>query len=149
MCMPCHGWQQAATDGVHSHLLDSQVRPRLSATEQALLRSQGGPLSGVEFSCFPTSALARVDSTQFRVLLLRRLWLPFPPSSRNFRCGRLLDVLGHVMGRRGLALESAAARVCREAGAGVGNGILVRELDLVPEGRQDSRRLEVVADGLL
>ena len=46
-----------------------------SATGQALLRSQGGPLSGVPYSCFPTSALARFDSTQFRVLLLRRLWL--------------------------------------------------------------------------
>ena len=53
--MPGHGWQQAATDPVQSHLVESQVRPRLGKTEQALLRSQGGPLSGVPFSCFPTS----------------------------------------------------------------------------------------------
>ena len=51
------------------------------------------------------------------------------------------------MGRRGYALESAAARVCREAGARVGTTILVRDLDLVPQGRQDGRRLEVVAEG--
>ena len=140
-----------------SHLVESQVRPRLRETEQALLRSQGGPLSGVPISCFPTSALARFDSALFWVLLLRRLWLPLPPSSRNCRCGRLLDVFGHhraacaeagVLGRRGFALESAAARVCREAGARVGTDILVRDLDLVPQGRPDSRRLEVVADGL-
>ena len=122
--MPGDGWQQAATDAVHTHLVETSVRPRLSATEQAMLRSQGGPLSGVPYSCFPTSALPRFDASQFRVLMLRRLWLPLPPSSRNCRCGRLLDVLGHhraacaeagVLGRRGFALESqnlpAGARV--------------------------------------
>ena len=31
----------------------------------------------------------------FRVLLLRRLWLALPLSSRTCRCGRPLDVLGH------------------------------------------------------
>ena len=30
----------------------------------------------------------------------------------------------------------------------MGTNILVRNMDLVPQGRQDSRRLEVVADGL-
>ena len=50
---------------------ESQVRPTL--TEQALLRSQGGPLL-----LFPTSTLARLDSTQFRVLVSS-------PSSRNCR----------------------------------------------------------------
>ena len=53
-----------------------------------------------------------------------------------------------VLGRRGYALESAAARVCREAGTRVGTNILVRDLDLVPQGWQDGRRLEVVAEGL-
>ena len=92
--MPGDGWQQAATDAVHTHLVETSVRPRLSATEQAMLRSEG-PLSGVPFSCFPTSALSGFDASQFRVLMLRRLWLPLPPSSRNCRCGRFLDVLGH------------------------------------------------------
>ena len=53
-----------------------------------------------------------------------------------------------MLGRRGFALEPAAARVCREGGARVGTNILVRDLDLVPQGRPDSRRLEVVAGGL-
>ena len=155
--MPGDGWQQAATDAVHTHLVETSVRPRLSATEQAMLRSQGGPLSGVPFSCFPTSALSRFDASQFRVLMLRRLWLPLPPSSRNFRCGRLLDVLGHhraacaeagVLGRRGFALESVAARICREAGARVGTNVMVRDMDSLPQSHLDTRRLEVVADGL-
>ena len=77
------------------------------------------------FSSFPTSRETRFDSQPFRLLLLRRLRLPLPLSACRCRCGRLLDVFGHhraacatvrVLGRRGFALESAAARVCREAG---------------------------------
>ena len=121
-----------------------------------MFRSQGGPLSSVPFTCFPTSPLSRIDSSAFRVLLLRRLWLPLPPSSRSCRCGRLLDVLGHragcaeagVLGRRGFVLESAAARVCREAGARVTTNVMIRDLDLLPMNHVDARRLEVVADGL-
>ena len=45
-------------------------------------------------------------------------------------------------------MESAAAWVCREAGARVATNLFVRDMDLgVPNG-WDSRRLEVVADGL-
>ena len=53
-----------------------------------------------------------------------------------------------MLGRRGFALESAAARVCREAGARVSLNVPVRDLDLHPLARVDGRRLEVVADGL-
>ena len=93
----------------------------------------------------------------FRVLLLRRLWLPLPPTKRTCGCGRLLDSFGHhraacanvgVLGRRGFALESAAARVCREAGARVSVNQLVRDLDIAAPNAADNRRLEVVADGL-
>ena len=136
--MPGDGWP-------HTHLVETSVRPRLSATEQAMLRSQGGPLSGVPFSCFPTSALSRFDPSQFRVLMLRRLWLPLPPSSRNCRCRRLLDVPWPPP--RGFALESTAARICREAGARVGTNVMVRDMDLLPQNHLDTRRLEVVAEG--
>ena len=77
-------------------------------------------------------------------------------ASRTCRCGRLLDVLGHhraacarasVLGGRGFSVESAAARVCREARARVSTNVFVRDLDLAVVG-QDGRRLEVVADGL-
>ena len=83
--------------------------------------------------------------------------LPLPPTKRTCGCGRLLDSFGHhcaacanvgVLGRRGFALESAAARVCREAGARVSVNQLVRDLDIAAPDAGDNRRLEVVADGL-
>ena len=104
-----------------------------------------------------------VDAQVFRVLLLRRFWRPLPLSASACRCGRPLDDLAHhrsacatsgVLGRRGFALESAAARVCREAGGRVTLSlqlpctVRVSDLDLPPRGAHDQRRLEVVADGL-
>ena len=52
------------------------------------------------------------------------------------------------MGRRGFALEVAAAQVCREAGARVSTNQFVRDLDLGEFNGLDARRLEVIADGL-
>ena len=52
------------------------------------------------------------------------------------------------LGRRGYAVESAATRVCREAGARVTTNVMIRDMDLpVPEAR-GGRRIEIVADGL-
>ena len=53
-----------------------------------------------------------------------------------------------MLGQRGFALESAAARVCREAGWRVTTNILVRDLDLGTLDARDAQRLEVVVDGL-
>ena len=53
-----------------------------------------------------------------------------------------------VLGRRGFAVESAAARVCREAGARVSLNVLVQDSDLARPSAFDNRRLEIVADGL-
>ena len=92
----------------------------------------------------------------FRVILLRRLRQALPLSVRNCRCGLPLDFSGHhraacaragMLGRRGYALESVAARICREAGGRVRTNMFVRDMDLdVPV--NDGRRLEVVVDGL-
>ena len=91
------------------------------------------------------------------LLLLRRLWCPLPLSASSCRCGRPLDPSGHhraacphagVLGRRGFQLESAAARVCREAGGRVTTNVRVQDLDLPPRAGADNRRSEVVADGL-
>ena len=137
--IPGHGWQHEATEAVHAHLMATTIWSRLAPEERALIRSQGGPMSGVPFTCLPVSREARIESSSFRVLVLRRLWLPLPPSSRNCRCGLPLDLRGHhraacaqvgVLGRRGFALESAAARVCREAGARVSTNVMLRDLDL-------------------
>ena len=148
-------WQHEA-----SARLEWDFRVRMMATlaelEQALLRSQSGTAAGSAFAVAPSHDLVRIESHLFRVLLLRRLRLPLPPSSRTCRCGRLLDSFGHhrascaqagVLGRRGFALESAAARICREAGGRVATNLLVRDLDL-PVPPNDGRRLEVVV-GLL
>ena len=98
---------------------------QLTDSERAMLRSQSGPLAGVPLSTTPANFLSRIDSHLFRVLLLRRLRLPLPLSARQCRCGRPLDAFGHdraacaragVLGRRGFAVESAGARICREAG---------------------------------
>ena len=53
-----------------------------------------------------------------------------------------------VLGRRGFAVESAAARICREAVARVMVNVFVRDLDLGVVARLDARRLEIVVDGL-
>ena len=93
--VPSHGWQFFAALSVEHHFRSHSVWPRLTPTEQALLRSQSGPKAGLPFSSIPTSSLSRFPPQLFHVLLLRRLWLPLPLASRTCRCGRLLDVLGH------------------------------------------------------
>ena len=150
------GWQCEAAARVEENHREFQVFPALSSAERALLRAQGGAGGGVAFSAIPSCPLMRIDTPLFRVLLLRRLHLPLSPSSRFCRCGRPLDLCGHhraacaqagVLGRRGNAVESAAARICREAGARVTTNIFVRDLDLGAP-ITDARRLEVVTDGL-
>ena len=120
------------------------------------MRSQSGPGSGAALSSAPLNHHTRIPSHLFRVLLHRRLRLPLPPCPRLCRCGRQLDSFGHHraacaragwLASRGFAVESAAARVCREAGGRVTTNMLVRELDLhVPVAY--AGRLEVVVDGL-
>ena len=114
-------------------------------------------MSGVPFSCCPVSPTSRFSSQEFRVFLLRRLWLPLPLSVHSCRCGRPLDAFGHhraacatvgVLGRQGISPESAAAPVCREAGGRVSVNVFVRDLGIAIPGVLDNRCLEVVADGL-
>ena len=45
------------------------------------------------------------------------------------------------------ALESVAARICREGRGRVTTNVMLRDLDMVPNAA-DGRRLEVVANGL-
>ena len=151
------GWQHEASSRVERQFRERNVLPVLTDGERALLRSQSGSGAGVALSTVPCNPLVRIEPQLFRVLLLRRLRLSLPLARRFCRCGRLLDSYGHhrascaragVLGRRGYALESAAARVCREAGAHVTTNVLVRDLDLGAPEATGARRLEVVADGL-
>ena len=130
---------------------------RLAAHERTLLRSQSPPYTCIALSAAPSNFLNRIEPALFRVLLIWRLRLPLPLSSRLCRCGRPLDSFGHhravcaragVLGRRGFAIESTGARICREAGDRVTVNMRVRDMDLALPQAQDRRRLEIVADGL-
>ena len=121
------------------------------------MRSQGGPGAGAVLTALPTGRETTIPSHLFRVILLRRLRQPLPFTGRACRCGRLFDPNGHhraacarpgVLGRRGFALESAAARICREASGRVRTNVFVRDMDLPTATLEDARRLEVVVDGL-
>ena len=151
-----HGWQYFAASSRERHFRETTLLPSVSASRQVLIRSQSGPVAGAAFTAIPTSALTSFTPQCFRSLLLRRLRLPLPSSVRTCRCGRVLDNLGDhrascpragVLAGRGFALEAAAARVCREAGARVVTNCMVRDMNLdVPP--DDGRRLEVVANNL-
>ena len=129
--IPGHGWQHEATEAVHAVVFQHHH-----------LATSLSVMSGVPFTCFLVSRELRIDSSP--LLILRRLWLPLPLSSRNCLCGLPLDSRGHHRAARGYALESAAARVCREAGARVSTNVMIRDTDLLPADRPDTRRLEVV-----
>ena len=151
-----HGWQKTAPLCFEKRHFEERVWPILNNTDRAMSRSQRRPLVATPFVSVPTNRFSKFDPQSFRVLLRRRLRLPIPLSSRSCRCGCQLDPLGHragcseagVLGRRGFALERAAAQVCREAGGRVSSNVLVRDMDLSVFNQFDSRRLEVVADGL-
>ena len=150
------GWQHEASSRIEQEHRESLFRV-LADSERALLISQGCSGAGAALQTRPTCPLTRIDPALFRVLLLRRLRLPLPLSIRSCRSGRPLDSRGHhraacaragVMGRRGFAVESAAARVCREGGARVTTNVMVRDMDLAAPSPGDAPRLEIVADGL-
>ena len=93
LVVPEQGWQHVASLVAEERFVNTVVVPRASPVHRAMFRSQGGPLSGLPFTTLPLSPLLRFDSPLFRVLLLRRLHLPLPLSSRACRCGRQFDCL--------------------------------------------------------
>ena len=122
---PLHGWQRAATACLDAAACDSLLFD-LDRASRALLLSQAGPGGSRALTVLPTAPEFRMPSDCMRVLLLRRLRLPLPHTPARCRCGGTLDALGDhraacptagVLGPRGVPLEKAAARVCREGGA--------------------------------
>ena len=147
------GWQHGAASRVERQFR-IRLMERMAEHEQALLRSQSGPMAGMALTASPSSFSTRIDPHLFRVILMRRLRLPLPLSVRQCRCGRSLDAFGHhraacargrVLGRRGFAIESAASRVCREGGARVATNVLLRDLDLAVPVARGGHRLEIIA----
>ena len=58
------GWQQQAATPI-----EHTVWPGLGEHEQAMMRSQRGPLVSTPFTCFPTSRMTRIDPLHFAPLL--------------------------------------------------------------------------------
>ena len=155
-CLQMKGWQRWA-----AYLTDVQYRTTIwhqfSETERAHVRSQSGKGSGIAFTVIPTSPELSISSQLFRILLLRRFRIDLPLCQRVCRCRRFLDLKGDhraacavcgVLSKRGFALESAMARVCRESGARVQFNSFLRDLNIGPAGVTDGRRIEVIANGL-
>ena len=74
---------------------------RLPDSTKDSARSQGGPGAGLVLTTCPTCLVTRLEP---------QLW---------------------VLGRRGWALESVVARICREAGGRVTTNVMLRDLDMV------------------
>ena len=104
------GWQREAASRVERVFWDAVLMPRLASHEQALLRSQNCPMAGAVLTCVPPSPLLQFPQL-FRILLLRRLRLPLPLTSRVCRCGRQIGPFGHH---------------CREAGSRVTTNVMLR-----------------------
>ena len=150
--MSQRGWQHEACTHVEGAcreklfaLLPNQTRP--------LIRSQAAPGAGAALMVFPTNRQTTMPSHLFRVVLLRRLRHALALSVRSCRCGpcghhRAACAQAGMLGRRGYALESIMARICREAGGRVRTNLMVRDMDVPVPVAVDSRRLEVVVDGL-
>ena len=132
--------------------------PRMSDSSRALLRSQVVTWLGCRYVVFPRRCIPVSMPNRSALLSYVAFGSPLPCSARSCRCGLPLDSCGHhraacavqgVLGRRGLAVESAAARVCRKAGARGSMNVRVQDMDLSRPDVMDQRRLEIVADSLL
>ena len=131
------GWQCEAASRVDLRFRDEDLFRRVPAPVGALIKSQGGALAGMAVVTSPTSHLTRLHRQLFRTILFRgfRQLLPLP--ERSCPCGRPLDSSGHgraacaqgFLGKRGFAVENAAARICREAGGKVRVNVFVRDMD--------------------
>ena len=135
----------------------TEVYQHLDPAGQAMLDSQSGPYASRAFTTVPYATDTTYPSHLFRLLLPTRLRLPLPLSEHTCRCRRTLDLLGNhraacstagVLRTRGVPLERAAARVCKEAGARVTVHTRVADLNLPAVQQVDDRRIEVIANGL-
>ena len=150
------GWQRRATQACHT-AFHNEVDHTLDPPARAMLASQSGPYASRAFTTSPYGPETSYPPHLFRVILLRRLRLPLPLTSRTCRCRRILDPLGDhraacaqsgVLRSRGGPLERATARICREAGARVTTNTRVNDLNISHPHQQDDCRIEVIANGL-
>ena len=147
--IPAEGWQHDASSFTEQCFFESSILPGCTLAERALLRSQGGPLAALPCTAVPVSPLLRFDPNLFRVLFLRGV-SGSPSSCLPTLAGVAVfsTALATSVQVVGFALESAAARVCREGGAIVSTNVFLRDLDLVGVRVQNQQRIEVIAEGL-
>ena len=128
--------------------------PLLSDEEQAPRRLQSGPLAGAHSTrrratCRPGSSRNSFGFSFFAACVFTCPVLGGTAGvavhSTHLATTAQLVPAG-ILGKRGSALDSAALRMCREAG--VTTNVFVRDLDMGTPSALDGRRLEVVADGL-
>ena len=145
------GWQRVATVDANNFFKVTAVWPRLNVAALA-----GRPSRRTAICLLPDVFPHVIGSPS----VPRPPFVPpLAPTKRICGCGRLLDstllatTVQHAQmwvcwAAVGSLLKSAAAHVCREAGARVSVNQFVRDLDIAAPNAADTRRLEVVADGL-
>ena len=122
------GWQHEAASRVEELFRDGSLFSRLDDVWKVLMRSIGSGMpfvSGHSFGAVSVSSPSPSPSSAFHLILVATT-------------AQLVLELGF----------SVAARICREAGGRVTTNVMVRDMDLVRPDVHDTRRLEVVVDGL-
>ena len=147
-------WQHEVASRMDAAFRDSFFS-RVTDSAVPTIRSQGGLGAGLALTCCPT-CVTKMEAL-FRVTLMHRLQLPLPLTCVPAGVASLSTLWAtteqraraRVLGKRGWALESVAARICREGGGRVTTNMLLRDLDLGFVGSEAvGRRLEIVVDGL-
>ena len=146
---PIRGCQRHASQPADERAAE-MLFTTLTPASQALLHSQAGCYAGRAFTEL------ELPSQQFRVALLRRLRMPLPIAPRRCGCGNDLDQYGDhraacattgALAARAPALETAVAKICREAGGRVARNVAVANMNIASP-ITDGRRIEIVANGL-
>ena len=152
-----HGWQRGAAQKLEDCIVSGALWPRFLLASRTLFRSKVGqwlvcpslacPRRAIPDLTRNFSGFSGCDASGSRFLLLTVTAGVACHSTLVATTEQLARQPG-VLGRRGFALESAAARVCRKAGARVSLNVRVQDMDLARPDALDNRRLEIVADGL-
>ena len=72
LAIPEEGWQHDIALVLEQRFVETAVAPSTSPARRAMLRSQGGPLSGLPFTTLPITPLHRFESHLFRVPTLAK-----------------------------------------------------------------------------
>ena len=156
LSIPEQGWQHDASSIVEQHFLNSSIWPNwfqesehCCALKVVLCQGSRSRLCQflLRFGSTPTCSESS-SCGDFAFLFPCLLTLAGVAVLSTALATTAQVVRGQVLGRRGFALESATARVCREAGARVSTNIFLRDLDLLGIPATDQRRIEVIAEGL-